>query len=479
VISEEPLDPAKRESRSLHTQAELTTSSAFAERKDAGAITESLNNHIQLPTQSANLPLESRFKLKGNSEMAKFAYKTMGMKLSEASEILDDRIEEYVTLIQQYYKLDEMEFGNPATRSQDEIVAVGRIASDSHEGRLNPMSLLLETSRRLGAGLRTVLKVDKLGSYHFFPGQIVALRGSNASGSYFSAREVLQPPPQPIVTSRISDIDMVNDRIESSDGTTRPLVTLVAAGPYTTELDLDFSALLTLLRAAEELQADGLILCGPFIDTEHPLIRTGEFELPSNYPVDPDRATANDLFKAYISNPLTKLTQALPSISVILCPSVRDVVSKHAAWPQDRLNRKELGLPRQVQIVTNPMLVSLNELLFGLSSQDVLDQLRSSEVTAGTVRQTHILERGCRQIIEQRHFFPVFPPMEPKLSEDENNPYTYVSPGASLDVSYLKLGEFLGAKPDVLVTPSVLPSFVKVCYLPLIVITTLTRTSGY
>jgi DNA polymerase alpha subunit B len=436
--------------------------SAFSERKDAGAVTESLNNQIELPQANGDLPPEPRFKLKGNSEMAKFAYKTMGMKLSEASEILDDRIEEYVTLIQQYYKLDEMEFGNPATRSQDEIVAVGRIASDSHEGKLNSTSLLLETSRRMGAGLRTVLKVDKLDSYHFFPGQVVALRGTNASGSYFSAREVLEAPPQPIVTSRITDIDMINDRIESADGTSRPLVTLVAAGPYTTELDLDFSPFFSLLRAAEELQADALILCGPFIDTEHPQIRTGDFELPSNYPVDPDRATINDLFKAYISSPLTKLTQALPSISVILCPSVRDAVSKHAAWPQDRLKRNELSLPKQVNIVTNPMLVSLNEILFGLSSQDVLDQIRSSEVTAGKVRQTHILERGCRQVIEQRHFFPVFPPLEPKRSEDENDQYTYVTSGASLDVSYLKLGEFLGAKPDVLVTPSVLPSFVKV-----------------
>lgn len=442
----------------------LTQDSAFAERADAGAVIESLNNQIEIPHTTGNLPPEPRIKLKSNSEMAKFGYKTMGMKLSEASEFLDDRIEDFLTLIQRYHKLDEADFGNPATRSQDEIVAVGRIANDSADGRLTSTSLLLETSRRLGAGLRTVLKVDNLQNYHFFPGQIVALRGSNASGAYFSAREILQPPPQPIVTSKISEIDMINDRIESLDGTSRPLITLVAAGPYTTDVDLDFSLFVSLLRAAEELEADALILHGPFIDIEHPQIKTGDFDLPIDCPVDPDRASVNELFKAYISNPLAKLVQALPSLTVVLCPSVRDAVSKHATWPQDRLAKRDLALPsKQISIVTNPMLISLNEILFGLSSQDVLDQIRSSEITAGKERQTHILERGCRQVIEQRHFFPVFPPMEPRCSDDVKDPYAYSTTGASLDIPYLNLGDFLGAKPDVLISPSILPSFVKVC----------------
>src|ERR1700761_8645729 len=105
----------------------------FAERKDAGAVQESINSHIEIPTPAEGLPSESRFKLKANTEIPKFAYKTMSMKLSEASEILDDRIEEFLTIVQKHHKLDDSAFGNPTSQSQEEIVAVGRICSDSNE----------------------------------------------------------------------------------------------------------------------------------------------------------------------------------------------------------------------------------------------------------------------------------------------------------------------------------------------------------
>lgn len=385
----------------------------------------------------------------------------MAMKLSESSEILDDRIEEFVTIIQDHYKLEDGAFGNPASQNQNEIVAVGRIASDSPEGKLNASSIVLETSRRMGAGRRIPLKLDKLRDYDLFPGKIVALRGANASGEFFQPTEVLDVPSLSLVASSIDTIDSINDRLTGADGNSRPLITLVAAGPYTTETELDFSAFNALISAAQEMQADSLILSGPFIDSEHPLVRTGDFDLPPGYPVEPDRATLTDLFRAYIAQPLIKLAQALPTISIILCPSTRDAISRHVTWPQDKLVRKELGLPRQVQMVTNPMKISMNEIQFGISSLDVLGQIHSSEVVSGKYRQINILERMSRLVIEQRHFFPVFPPIISEKDESSEIPFTSLSP--SLDVSYLKLGEMLGVLPDVLITPSVLPHFAKVC----------------
>jgi DNA polymerase alpha subunit B len=386
----------------------------------------------------------------------------MAMKLSEASEVLDDRIEEFVTIVQDHHKLEDSAFGNPATQGQDEIVAVGRIASDSPEGKLNASSIVLETSRRMGAGLRVPLKVDNLRDLHFFPGKIVALRGSNASGEFFQATEILEIPSLNPVASSIDTIDIINDRLMGPEGNTRALVTIVASGPYTTEEDLDFSPFIALLAAAQDIQADSLVLSGPFIDAEHPLVRIGDFDLPENFPVQPDKATLGDLFRAYISHPLNKLTQALPSISIVLCPSPRDAISKHASWPQDKLVRRELALPKQVSLVPNPMKVSMNEVQFGISSQDVLDQLRSCEVASGKYRQINILDRLSRQIIEQRHFFPVFPPVNPVSKDASPDELPFTSTGPSLDVSYLKLGEMLGVLPDVLVTPSVLPPFTKV-----------------
>jgi DNA polymerase alpha subunit B len=94
--------------------------------------------------------------------MKKLSYKPLAMKSSEASEILDDRIDEFAALVQEHLNLEDSAFGSAASQSTSEIVAVGRIASDSLEGRLNASSLVLETSRRMGGGLRIPLQVNSL-----------------------------------------------------------------------------------------------------------------------------------------------------------------------------------------------------------------------------------------------------------------------------------------------------------------------------
>ncbi len=140
---------------------------------------------------------ESRIKLTAASDQKKLAYKPLAMKLSESSEVLDDRIDEFVSLVMDHHKLDESDFGSAASQTTADIVVVGRIASDSPEGRLNAASLVLELSRRMGNGLRVPVNLARLKGYQFFPGQIVAFRGSNASGDAFTVNEVLDVPLLP------------------------------------------------------------------------------------------------------------------------------------------------------------------------------------------------------------------------------------------------------------------------------------------
>ncbi|KAG9544413.1 DNA polymerase alpha 70 kDa subunit, partial [Aureobasidium melanogenum] len=153
-----------------------------------------------------------------------------------------------------------------------------------------------------------------------------------------------------------------------------------------------------------------------------------------------------------VSQPLSRLAQTLPSITIILVPSVRDAVSKHISWPQDRLARKELGLPKQATCVTNPMTVSCNDFMTAISSQDVLFEMQRQRVVSGL--NSDALASLARNLLTQRHYFPVFPP----LPRDEKA----LTVGASLDVAYMKLGEILTVSPDLLILPSVLTPFVKV-----------------
>ncbi|THX17939.1 DNA polymerase alpha, subunit B [Aureobasidium pullulans] len=424
----------------------------FAERQNAGQIVEQLNGHIELPTAPSSAPVEPRVKLKANTDMGKFGYRPMAMKLSEASEFLDERIDEFVDIVQKHHQLEYSAFGNPAAMSPAQIVAVGRIALDTSEGRMNAASMVLETSRRMGAGLRVPLRMEK-GAYDFFPGKIVAVRGNNPSGEYFSVTENLSVPSLLLPATAPTGIDVHNERLQSDDGTeTRPLNILIGAGPYTTDSDLSFDSLHELCSQAAETKADLLVLSGPFIDIEHPKVASGDFSLPPDSKIDSSTATLTDVFRAFISQPLSRLAQTLPGITIILVPSVRDAVSKHISWPQDRLNRKELGLPKQATCVTNPMTVSCNDFMTAVSSQDVLFEMQRQRVVSGL--NSDALASLARNLLTQRHYFPVFPP----LPRDEKA----LTVGASLDVAYLKLGEILNVSPDLLILPSVLTPFVKV-----------------
>jgi DNA polymerase alpha subunit B len=72
--------------------------------------------------------------------------------------------------------------------------------------------------------------------------------------------------------------------------------------------------------------------------------------------------------------------EACPATAVILIPSVRDMISRHVAFPQAMLERTpELGLPKRVRLLPNPSTFMINEIVFSLSSVDVLFHLRKEE----------------------------------------------------------------------------------------------------
>jgi len=76
-------------------------------------------------------------------------------------------------------------------------VVVGRICCDE-DAKLNEASLVLETSRLMGAGARTPLKINPdvtingdMSVYPLFPGAIVALKGRNETGEWFQVSGIL------------------------------------------------------------------------------------------------------------------------------------------------------------------------------------------------------------------------------------------------------------------------------------------------
>ena len=440
---------------------------SFNDRTNAGQTVELLNDQLAAPEPPIAPYGEPRIKLVANSDIKKLSYKTMAMKSSEASEILDDRIDEFMGLVQEYHKLDDSAFGSAANKSINEIVAVGRIASDTLEGKLNASSLVLETSRRMGGGLRIPLKMDSVPGFQFFPGQITALKGINISGEDFRVSEILEMPLLKAAASTPAGLEAHIQRLRGGpdamddDSETAPLNILLGAGPFTADDNLDFEPLHALCSQAADSYADALILTGPFIDIDHPLIASGDFDLPEEAMTEPDTITMSVVFKYLISPAFNQLVSSNPHITIILVPSVKDAISKHVSWPQEPFPRKDLGLPKSVKIIGNPMTLSLNEINLGISSQDILTELRQEEVTGGKPRDAAMLARLPKYLIEQRNFFPLFPPANretlPKTGTKGGIPA-----GTMIDTGYLKLGEIINVRPDLLIVPSALPPFAKV-----------------
>jgi DNA polymerase alpha subunit B len=245
------------------------------------------------------------------------------------------------------------------------------------------------------------------------------------------------------------------------DSEPAPLSILLGAGPYTADDNLDFEPLHALCSQAADAYADALILTGPFLDIDHPLIASGDFDLPDEAMTDPDIITMSTVFKYLISPAFNQLVSSNPHITIILVPSVKDAISKHVSWPQEPFTRKDLGLPKSVKIIGNPMTLSLNEINLGISSQDILTELRQEEVLGGKPMVGGMLARLPKYLIEQRNFFPLFPPASretlPKTGTESGVPA-----GAMIDTSYLKLGEIINVRPDLLIVPSALPPFAKV-----------------
>ncbi|KAK6350081.1 DNA-directed DNA polymerase alpha subunit pol12 [Orbilia brochopaga] len=421
-----------------------TTLIPFRNRLEPGKVMEVLNPQIAIPP----LPLpgveswESRVELTVQIDREKFGYKTMFQKLTQVSQYLDDRINNYADLIQQEHNIPDDDFCNPNSILPEEVVVVGRIVSDAIDSqkRSNEASLLLESSRGRGEGRRTPLDLSNLKGYSFFPGMLVAFRATNPTGKKLIVKSIISPPKYPAAASVVPLLERERDRLAQGN-----MNVFIAAGPYTTDDNLDFEALVELVDKIEETSPDVVFLNGPFIDADHSKVKFGDFEL--------DNAAAqgsplDELFKQKISSQLKRITKSL----VIIVPSTRDAVSKHIAFPQDVLPRKQLGLPANVKMLTNPCVISINEVVFGISSADILFHLSMEEVkSAGKGIEVNTFHRVADHVITQNNFYPLFPP--PSKTQ-----VGYVTP---IDVVWLELAEF-PVKPDVLILPSNLPGTVKV-----------------
>ncbi|EPY50026.1 DNA polymerase alpha B-subunit [Schizosaccharomyces cryophilus OY26] len=410
------------------------TSDAPSLTDESGRVLEALNAHIPSASTNANGKKPASTEITSSIDPRAYHYRIMFQKLQDSSEVLDDRIDLFSAIVCDHYKIADEDLANPSELTQEMVTVVGRVVVDSNTvgGRLNTNSILIETSRRLGAGARVSLKLDEVSSYSIFPGQILALKGSNPSGKTFVAKEVLPLPPLPFSVSSKEEIENFNNKANN-----QPISIYVASGPWSLRDDLSFTPLKALVSYLLENPIDLVILTGPFIDINHPILSTG------NIP-DTQVTSLEDFFKERVSPILSKI-----SCKCILLPHINDAISNHPAWPQDTFDRHTLGLPSNFICFPNPCIFSVNEVVFGISTNDILLHTSKEELFR-TPTHGNLFSRLVAHVIQQRHFYPLFP----GGSLDRGNP-------SNIDISHLKLGELFKTVPDVLILPSDMRYFAK------------------
>jgi DNA polymerase alpha subunit B len=99
---------------------------------------------------------------------------------------------------------------------------------------------------------------------------------------------------------------------------------------------------------------------------------------------------------------------------------------------------------------------SLNELVFSVTTNDILFHLSREEISRNPA-VANPQARFSSHLLNQRSFYPLFPP-----PSREGLPQGLSGVGAGLDVSHIRLADMVNVTPDVLIVPSMLGTFAKV-----------------
>lgn len=347
--------PSKSSQSSQSSTPNPNLQKAYDERKNAGEVILTYNPKKlnSISTDSSTLSNPSNIQItKPYSTVEPYKYMTD----KNRSHALNSHLSSFQTNMVEYiinHKMTEDEKKemeeNGGKASLFEYVGVprqgtqfniGRICNEAHEGKMNKTTILLEGTKNGSNGARIVLDVSKMEkSYSLFPGQIVGVKGINASGRKMVVEEIIEGMEMNLVQDVKEEIEEMQKKqkdVTSIDEGNGAKI-FVAAGPYTTNQNLQYQPLVDLLISVTREKPAVVIMMGPFVDLRQDKLKDGdqvilEEELDESVGggTISRHVSYETLFAAKISQSLEDLYEEFPDMNTkfILVPSLDDAVSE-------------------------------------------------------------------------------------------------------------------------------------------------------
>lgn len=388
-----------------------TPSQKYSSRTNAGQVVCNYGNGTKVTWKTQKGMPSSIMPYDSNMFLSK-KFKYMFVKLADKAAVLNDLLEELGVKLQKQNNIEE--FSHVSLPQQEQLSVVGRICCDS-VGKLNAKSVVLEGSRQTSAGRRIPVDLTSVKQYSLFPGQVVAMDGINSTGAKFVATKMHN--------------DVLPAAAESS-GIEEALRVVVACGPYTTSDSTLCEPLADLVQTLQKSPPDVCILLGPFVDTKNQGIQKGDMNL-----------TYDEMFRKAMVE-LARNTQSLPT-QLVIVPSARDI-HHDPVYPQPPFANPFPSEYKHVHFVSDPSTLTIDGVVFGITSTDILFHLGSEEI-ACPPGSSDRLGRLTRHLLTQQNYYPLYPP------HDEMN----------VDYDHFEVYAQMPVKPHVLIIPSDLRYFVK------------------
>jgi len=362
---------------------------------------------------------------------------------------------------------------------QHSSTCIGRICNEAHNGKMNKTSIVLEGSSASCGGARINVDLSHMQKkeqqrfgYSLFPGQIVAIEGMNGTGRKITATKIREgaslPPPS---SSAHTMLKYYGE--DDQERKIQPLKVISACGPFTTSKNMDYAPFVDLMHVVLEESPNVVILMGPFVDVRQEAVKSGRVTFDDGGEEQETVVDYEAFFSHRISGVIEEVFESLDEKKLktefVLVPALEDAVAKFV-YPQPPLQDRmpkgtkllnipgaegiefgSLGLHRltnpksnkgcRVHCLPNPCTFRINELIFGVTSTDVVFHTSVEETNANLPAGSR-LRRIAQHLIQQQSYYPVFPPNK----------------SVNLDLKQQD-GWRMPCRPDVLFVPSRLTPF--------------------